>query len=384
MKKLTYRFTALSLTFILLFTAIPFATADSSRALYFDGVLIASGVQEINGIDYANLSEITHALGTEPEHSKEENVFSFPWRKSEVTVTADSDVLIYLDSERKMAGNAVLSSDGDDLLVPVESFCEGAEIGYYFDEEYNTVYCTPGSGDWQLPENYAVPVLMYHGIGHGGETDNLFIESRTLEEQIVWLLENDFTPIWFEDLWHVEDFSKPVILVFDDGWYGVYKHLYPLTEKYQVKAVAAIVENITERRTGKHMGPEEVLEIAAAGHIAFESHGVTHQDVSGIWQKDQEPEIRDSELWLTRLIKKEPCTFVYPIGGSTPYIQELVRQYYRFGVKMMGKLPYNTSDDPTLVYRYFIERQTDSWSFSHWMTGAFDDPSLNNYSPKTK
>ena len=384
MDKPILRLTALFLTFILICSFIPYASADSSGELYFDGNLVESGTQVMNGIPYASLTDITNALGISLEHIAEDNSFSFPWRKSEVKVSADSDVLVYLDSERDLTENAVLSSDGDDLLVPLKPFCEAVEIGYFFDEEYNTTYCTPGAGNWQLPENYAVPVLMYHGIGHGGENDNLFIESRKLEEQIVWLLENDFTPIWFEDLWHVEDFSKPVILVFDDGWYGVYKHLYPLTEKYQVKAVAAIVEEITERRTGKHMGPEEVLEIAAHGHIAFESHGVTHQDVSGIWQKDQEPEIRDSELWLTRLIKKEPCTFVYPIGGSTPYIQDLVRQYYRFGVKMMGKLPYNTSDDPTLVYRYFIERQTDSWSFSHWMTGAFNDPSLNNYSPKIK
>ena len=123
--------------------------------------------------------------------------------------------------------------------MPVESFCRAAEIGFYRDTDEETgktsYYCTPGAGDWAIPENYNVPVLMYHGVGHSVPDANLIITPERLEEQIVYLLDNGFTPIWFEDLWHVEDFTKPVILTFDDGWSGVYKYMFPLVEKYQVK-----------------------------------------------------------------------------------------------------------------------------------------------------
>ena len=365
------------IVFLFSFTAAAFAESAETDVLtgglYVDGAFVESGRREIDGVEYAVLADVAEALGAELTVDEEENGYSFPWRKSEAAVIVGASEVTYMDTERELDGEVLLSEEGEEVLVPLESFCRAIDVSWYYDAEYDTVYCTPGAGDWPLPEGYPVPVLMYHGIGHGGEKDNLFIEASALEDQIVWLLDNGFTPIWFEDLWHVEDFEKPVILVFDDGWYGIYRHLFPLTEKYQVKAVAAVVEEITEHRTGKHVEAEHIVEMAEAGLIAFESHGVTHQDVSGIPMEQVEPELRDSELWLTRLVKKEPCAFIYPIGGSTPAIQELVKEYYHFAAKMMGRLPWTTSDDPTLVYRYFVERQTTLWEFGHWMTMAFEN-----------
>ena len=375
---------SLLLALFLFLSALPFASAETEiaeGALFVDGILIDSGRQRFNGLEYASLTAITQALGCDLTHDGK--TFTFPWRKSEVSLTAKSSVLTYRDTEYKLLANAVLTSVGTDLLVPLKSFCDAVEIGYYYDEAYDTIYCTPGAGHWPIPENYAVPVLMYHGIGHAADDANLFVNPEDLEEQIVWFLDHGFTPIWFEDIEHIEDYAKPVILVFDDGWSGIYKYLHPLTQKYQVKAVAAVVRDITEHRTGKHVEPEQVVEMDEAGYIRFESHGATHENVAYVPLEQQEPELRDSELWLTRLVKKEPCAFIYPIGGSTPYIQDLVRKYYTFGAKMIVHLgePYNTSDDPTYITRYFIERQTGMYTFTYWMNSAFQDPSLNNFAP---
>ena len=348
--------------------------------VYMDGQALAGGRLIQNGEEYIKLSEAAEALDSALQHEADSEDFAFAWRKSTVELSAGSKTARYLDQDRELDAAPLLCDGGADLYVPVKSFCDAAEIGYFFDEEYDTVYCTPATGNWTLPENYVVAVMMYHELGHASEEANLFVDVSSLEEQIQFLQEIGFTPIWFEDLWHVEDFSKPVILVFDDGYKSMYTKLLPVLEKYQCKAEVAVVQRYSEKVGGMHMDLDEVLALNDSGLVALSSHGVTHVNV-GEWGVDYEHEIRDSGIWMTRTLKKAPLTFVYPIGGSTPAVQEVVRQYYRFGVKMVGN-PFNTSNDPTMVYRFFIERQTSLPSYAYMLSKAFDDPAINNYVPR--
>ncbi len=364
-------------------TPFPEPETEQGGEAYMDGQALASGQLLRDGRIYLKLSEAAAALGAETAHAADSGDFSLPWRKSEIALSAGRASLRYLDEERPLDAPPLLCSGGEDLLVPAESFCAAAEIGFLYDEEYDTLYCTPAAGDWAMPENYAVPVMMYHSIGYAPETANLILGPESLEEQFQFLTENGYTPIWFEDLWHVEDFEKPVILVFDDGYKTMHSYLLPLAEKYQVKAVVAVVQEFTEADNGLHMNEQEVRELDASGLISLQSHGVSHTNMGELLRDEQDMELRESALWLTRFLKKEPIVFVYPIGGSTPLTQELLVQYYRFGVKMVGET-YNTSADPTLVNRYFVERSTPLWGFENWLRDAFDDPALNNYVPKPK
>ena len=361
-------------------TPFPEPVMAQGGEVYMDGQALAGGRLIQNGEEYIKLSEAVEALDSALQHEADSEDFAFAWRKSTVELSAGSKTARYLDQDRELDAAPLLCDGGADLYVPVKSFCDAAEIGYFFDEEYDTVYCTPATGNWTLPENYVVAVMMYHELGHASEEANLFVDVSSLEEQIQFLQENGFTPIWFEDLWHVEDFSKPVILVFDDGYKSMYTKLLPVLEKYQCKAEVAVVQRYSEKVGGMHMDLDEVLALNDSGLVALSSHGVNHVNV-GEWGVDYEHEIRDSGIWMTRTLKKAPLTFVYPIGGSTPAVQEVVRQYYRFGVKMVGN-PFNTSNDPTMVYRFFIERQTSLPSYAYMLSKAFDDPAINNYVPR--
>ena len=65
---------------------------------------------------------------------------------------------------------------------------------------------------------------------------NISLRSADLEAQLQYLQENGYETIFFEDLSHLEQYEKPVILTFDDGYDDNYTVLYPLLEKYQTKA----------------------------------------------------------------------------------------------------------------------------------------------------
>lgn len=339
----------------------------------FDGTELASGSYLHDGVQYVRLAEAVSAIGAELEHEEGSETFSFPWRKSQVTLQAYSTDLIYLDESRVLEAEALLCDGGEELLVPVESFCLGAQIGLLYDEENDHLYCTPGAGDWEIPQGYNVPVMMYHGVGWGSKDANLFVNPADLEEQIVYMLEHGYTPIWFSDLEHVEDYEKPVLLTFDDGWQNNYTNLLPLVEKYNVKVtVFAVCRFFTS--SGNHLDEDEALEMYASGLVDFQSHTVNHDDLTYLTPERQEYELRESRLFLTRMFGKEPFVLSYPIGGSNEAIQELASQYYHFAVKMIGPIPlvpYNTSDDPMLVYRFFPEKWTPLSVYISWLESAF-------------
>ncbi len=339
-----------------------------------DGTALASGSFLHDGVRYVYLSEAADALGLEPEIGEDGQRCSFPWRKSRVELQAESDELNYLEESVRLEAPVLLCRGGEEMLLPVESFCQAIQIGLLYDEEMDHLYCTPGAGDWELPQGYYVPVMMYHGVGGGDETANLFVEPSSMEEQIVYMLENGYTPIWFSDLEHVEDYEKPVLLTYDDGWKNTYFNLLPLVEKYHVKVTIFMICEAFEH-SGNHLDPDQALEMAASGYVDFQSHTMSHANLLDLTTEQREYEMRESRLFLTRMFGKEPFVLAYPIGGSNEKIQELTSHYYRFGVKMFENkrliMPYNTSDDPMSVYRFFPEKRTQLSEYVTWLASAF-------------
>ena len=113
----------------------------------------------------------------------------------------------------------------------------------------------------EIPEGWNVPVLMYHAVGDEiwGYSD-LFVSAASMEEQLQYLQENGYEAIWFSDLAHIEDYEKPVILTFDDGYDDNYTVLYPLLEKYQTKATIFVIGNAMG--STHKMTQEQVYEMA--------------------------------------------------------------------------------------------------------------------------
>ena len=354
--------------------------SGESGPCWFDGKQLPSGRLLVDDVEYVRLSEVAEALKLQPTAVEEEPYgFRIPWRGSEIVLAQNGFIAHYRESDRPMAAPALLCDGGRDMLLPVYPFCEAAEIGVYYDEELNELTCTPGTGNWVLPGGYNVPVMMYHGVGDAAWDANLILSQYSLEEQFQYLNAHGFTSVWFEDLWNVENIHKPIILIFDDGWWGCYDWLMPLAEQYRIKAAIAVVPSFTDR-SGVHLNSAQLNEIKDCEYLSLYSHTWSHDPpLNELQPRNVERELRDSEQWIVRLCHREPVTLVYPTGGSNETVQELTRKYYRFGVKMthpdvregIAWTSYNTSDDPTLVYRYFVQRQTPLETFAEWIEYPF-------------
>ncbi len=336
-----------------------------------DGVELPSGSSLVDGLPFLRLSEAADALGVTLEH--EGDSFTFAWRKDYVSLQSGSAMLRYRGEDHALAAGTIPCDDGADLLVPIESFCEGAQIGYLYDKKYDHIYCTPAAGNWEVPAGYNVPVMMYHSVSHGWPNSSICVTPQTLEHHFRYLLEHGYTPIWFEDLEHVEDYEKPVILTFDDGWQNNYTNLLPLVKKYQVKVTIFAVCRYLEKKGGNHMTKAEALEMYECGYVSFQSHMYKHVDLRLYSPEQQEKQMKRSRLYLTRLFGKEPCAMSYPYGGSDKDVEALAREYYHFAVKMDRSRPYNTSEDPVLIYRFFPHKNTPMRQYKSWLKAAFPD-----------
>lgn len=96
-------------------------------------------------------------------------------------------------------------------------------------------------------ESLSIPILMYHGITESSAAESdYFIHADRLEKDLQWLRDNGWTTVLpSQMIAYVKNGArlpaKPVILSFDDGYCNNYHYAFPLLEKYQAKAVIALI-----------------------------------------------------------------------------------------------------------------------------------------------
>ena len=243
------------------------------------------------------------------------------------------------------------------IYVPLEEFCQILGISILNDEAQSHIYCTSGIADLHVPQGVSVPVLMYHAVSDDlWGFEELFVSPSDMEQQLAYLTENGYDPIFFEDLPDLENYDKPVILTFDDGYLDNYTQLYPLLEKYNAKATIFVITSamgVSQRS----MTREQVKELSDSGLVSIQSHTVNHPELSSLDEAQQLTEIRDSKLEVARMTGREPHVLCYPSGERNETTKELTAQYYNFGIDMNGGL-YTTGDDPMTVSRYYVSRYT--------------------------
>lgn len=258
----------------------------------------------------------------------------------------------------------------DQAYLPLEEICEFAELSVYIDEQYDDYYCTSAAWPREVPEGYDVPVFMYHAVSNDiWGIEELFVMPERLEEQLKYLTENGYDPIFFEDLYHVEDYDKPVILTFDDGYEDNYTELFPLLKKYNVKATIFIITGYMNQP--KYLTDQQILEMADSGLVSIQSHTFSHPDLDELSLEEQTAQLVDSKLHVTRLTHREPYVLCYPTGKYDSNTLTALEGVYAFGIKMKGGL-YDTSDDPFLVNRYYVAREDTIYWFKATLEDIFD------------
>lgn len=259
-------------------------------------------------------------------------------------------------AECGLQGKTALSTRiGGREYVPLKDLCEASDCQLQMDEN-KKIYMLPQQQGWEIPEGYSVPTLMYHGVTNDlwGMTD-LFVKPESMEELLRYLTENGYTTIWFEDLPHVDEIEKPVILTFDDGYMDNYTELYPILQKYNAKATIFVVTGTIDYNP-RSLTSAQIKEMSQSGLVSIQSHTATHPYLKGQGREEQEWELVQSKLDLAAITGKEPTVICYPSGSYDEVTLELAKEHYCMGIDMNG-LMYVTGEDPYQVERFYISRR---------------------------
>lgn len=323
-----------------------------------DNSIILDGVNYVSAEDFCLTQNGTVKSDGTVEFEYKGTTFSFSANNAYVTINGKATALTH----------PVLSYNKK-AYFPLADMCGKLELSFYRDPEYGTAYCTAAAWERSIPSGRKVPVLMYHAVSNDlWGIPALFVKPEQMEQQLKYLTENGYDTIFFEDLYHVQDYDKPVILTFDDGYEDNYTELFPLLQKYNAKATVFVISGSVN--TTHYLTQEQILEMADSGLVSIQSHTVTHPYLDRLSLEAQRQELVKSKLQIARLTHREPYVLAYPTGKYNNNTLKIIGDSYDFGIKMNGGL-YSTGANPFKVSRYYISRSTTIANFKSIVKNAF-------------
>ena len=168
-------------------------------------------------------------------------------------------------------------------------------------------------------ESDGVPILVYHRV-NDSDDNPMTLKVADFDAQIKYLLDSGYHVISPDDLldaWEADKAlpANPIILTFDDGHADIYNNVFPILQKYNVRATVFIVTD--------HIGLPEYLTwdqaraLQAGGFVDIESHTMSYKTLTTLKGDKLWNEIYGSKQAIEWALKK-PAKFVaYPGGKYT-------------------------------------------------------------------
>lgn len=177
------------------------------------------------------------------------------------------------------------------------------------------------------------------------------VSVRKLEDDFKWLADNGYTAILPRELLTIDTIKpKTVIITFDDGHYDNYYYMYPLLEKYGLKAEINVIVNwITEERKNGWLTWDECREMSQSGRVEIGSHTFNlHNPTNGgsyilggvngvgreVGESDTDyieritADLQKSKDVIKERVGIEPVSFAYPYGEGNGFINSYISDLF--------------------------------------------------------
>lgn len=208
-----------------------------------------------------------------------------------------------------------------------------------------------------------IPILMYHCVAETAPASlpELYVKPSELAKQLQYLQDNGFQTLTFEDLPHIRQYAKPVMLTFDDGYADNYTNLFPLLKQYNAKATIFVTAG-NVKSGSNYLDAAMIREMADSGLVSIQSHTVTHPELPDISAAALQKELADSQTQLEALSGKPVIALAYPNGDSDPAVRAAAARYYAFGLNKSGGA-FTCGDDLFTMKRLRVSRSTTLGEF---------------------
>lgn len=215
-----------------------------------------------------------------------------------------------------------------------------------------------------------VTILGYHRVG-GNSADQFDLPAELFEWQMHYLRRRLVVGLDEVEALARRGQSYPydvIAVTFDDGYEDVYRHAFPILQRYQVPATLYLTTSYLETgsfpqskrslqaRQTPPLAWAQVKEMVASGLITVGAHTHTHPDMGRLPEPEIEREITESNRLIARRLDFVPVHFSYPWGRASDLTRKVIARVYRTAV--IGgsrKNPYGRIDLHSL-YRMPIKR----------------------------
>lgn len=199
-----------------------------------------------------------------------------------------------------------------------------------------------------------VPIIMYHSILKDPSRSNKYtVTPAVLEEDLKYIKDKGYTTVTIADLISYVYDNKPlpenpIVLTFDDGHYNNYGYLFPLLEKYDMKAVISIVGSYTDKFTEtdeanlnySYLRWKDIKELMDTGRIEFQNHTynlhsntgkrIGTKKIKGETDEHYKNVLEEDILKLQQEFKENtnyiPQCFTYPFGGISNASLDIIKE----------------------------------------------------------
>lgn len=210
------------------------------------------------------------------------------------------------------------------------------------------------------------PILYYHAVGDDvfeGALPELFVSPSDFRDQMQYLKENDYDVITFDDIPDLHKYPNPVMITFDDGYENNYTKAYPILKEFNFPAVIFIVNNFLD--AGMFLKTHQIKEMSDLIH--FESHSITHSDLTTLDAQSLEKELTEPKALIKELTGRDSIAFAYPTGFFNQKVVAAVKSHYDYAVTNTGGL-FDTLGDLYRIKRVYIPRNTSIEQFETRLT----------------
>ncbi len=185
-------------------------------------------------------------------------------------------------------------------------------------------------------EKDGVPILSYHQV-NDIDKNALTLTVEQFDAQMKYLVDNGYnviTPNQLLDSWEGNASlpTNPVVITFDDGHVDIYKNVYPILKKYNIKATFFLVTDYVNLYPN-YVTWEQAQEMQESGLADIESHTLSHRLLTDIKSRDKIwDQLYGSKQAIEWYLKKPTNYIAYPNGQYDLDVLDITKEAgYRAG-----------------------------------------------------
>ena len=253
----------------------------------------------------------------------------------------------------------------------------------------------------QVWRDSRVPILMYHKISNlTDDVEDMWNVPPTLfREHMDYIARNRFHVLSLLEFYDYMTSGKDmpensVVITFDDGYEGVYRHAFPLLKEYKFPATIFLAcdldthpifwwdEPLIKKRPHLReevlpLSWEQIDEMKRSGYISFGSHTMSHPHLGRLPAEDIEYELGQSKKLLEEKLNEDIIFFAYPFGIRQygDISDETARMVVEKGYKLActSEIGRNkVGEDVFMLKRIGISHFDNLSSFRTKLVGAYD------------